>query len=418
MDLAFYTNFSTSLTAQESELNTLEEEISSGVAVQTPEQNPSAFETALIGNDQISALNSETTSLADIQNQLGDVSNVYASTSTLLDNVQSVVEEALNGTTSPQNMQSLATEVTAAEQQMLGLANTTGTNGTYLFGGSRGNVQPFQLQPDGSVSYMGDGAQSQAQISSDLSVSAIANGEAFMSGLEGNGYASVTAGTTTTSSTGTTTTTTNTGTGVLLSEGVSNLADATAFQAGGSSITVSFTSNGSGGLTYNIQPPPPASSTQPATGTVTPDMSLTLGGMDFQLTGTPDSGDSFTISPSKPQSVFSLLSNITSALQNAGSTPAQQAITRQNLNQDLSSLAQYQQTVTTAQAQTGVTLQSLTNTSSNNSTQETSLQNGVDNAIATNMPAALTSLNENLTAVQAAMKAFSSVQNLSLFSYI
>ena len=147
-------------------------------------------------------------------------------------------------------------------------------------------------------------------------------------------------------------------------------------------------------------------------------MSLTLGGMDFQLTGTPDSGDNFTISPSKPQSVFSLLSNITSALQNAGSTPAQQAITRQNLNQDLSSLAQYQQTVTTAQAQTGVTLQSLTNTSSNNSTQETQLQNGVDNAIATNMPAALTSLNENLTAVQAAMKAFSSVQSLSLFSYI
>ena len=139
------------LTAQEAELNTLEAEISSGVAVQTPEQNPSAFETALIGNDQISALNSETTSLADIQNQLGDVSNAYASTSTLLNNVQSVVEEALNGTTSSQNMQSLATEVTAAEQQMLGIGNTTGTNGTYLFGGSRGNVQPFQMQPDGSV---------------------------------------------------------------------------------------------------------------------------------------------------------------------------------------------------------------------------------------------------------------------------
>ena len=146
MDLAFYTNFSTSLTAQESELNTLEQEISSGVAVQTPEQNPSAYETALIGTDQLGSLNSETTSLGDIQNQLGDVSNVYSSVSTLLDNVQSVVEEALNGTTSSENMQSLATEVTAAEQDMVGLGNTTGTNGTYLFGGTRGTVQPFQTQ--------------------------------------------------------------------------------------------------------------------------------------------------------------------------------------------------------------------------------------------------------------------------------
>jgi flagellar hook-associated protein 3 FlgL len=408
MDLAFYTNFSTSLTAQESELNTLEQEISSGIAVQTPEQNPSAYETALIGNDQISALNSETTSNADIQNQLGDVSNVYSSVSTLLNNVQSVVEEALNGTTSSQNMQSLATEVTAAEQQMLGLANTTGTNGTYLFGGTRGNVQPFQTQPDGTVAYWGDGGQSQAKISSDLSSSTIANGEAFMSGLEGDGYASVAANST------------NTGSAILLSEGVSNVTAAGKFQQGGLPITLTFTSNGSGGYTYTATQTSGGTTTTLQTGTVASGQTLDLTnvGVDFQLTGTPANGDSFTISPSKPQSVFSLLSNITSTLQNAGSTPAQQAITSQNLNQDLSSLAQYQQTVTTAQAQTGVTLQSLTNTSANNTTQESSLQNSVDNAIATNMPAALTSLNENLTAVQAAMKAFSSVQSLSLFSYI
>jgi flagellar hook-associated protein 3 FlgL len=113
-----------------------------------------------------------------------------------------------------------------------------------------------------------------------------------------------------------------------------------------------------------------------------------------------------------------LLSDITSTLQNAGSTPAQKAVTSQNLNQALSSLAQYQQTITTAQAQTGVTLASLTTTNSSNSTQETALQTGIDNAISTNMPAAMTSLDDTMTAVQAAMKAFSSVQSLSLFNYI
>jgi flagellar hook-associated protein 3 FlgL len=407
MDLAFFTNFSASLTAQETELNTLQQEISSGVAVQTPEQDPSAFETALIGNDQISALNGETTSLGDIQGQLGDVSNVYSSVSGLLNNVQSVVEEALNGTTSPQNQQALATEVSAAGTQMLGLANTSGTNGTFLFGGTRGTVQPFQVQPDGTIAYMGDGGQSQAAISPDLSASTVATGEAFTSGLAGDGTSSVTA------------TSTNTGTGVLLSDGVSNPTAATAFQQGNTPITLTFNSTGGGPLTFTAtQTSSTGTTTTLATGPATPGTSLTLDGMDFQLTGTPASGDSFTISPSTPQSVFTLLSNITSTLENPGTSPATAAITRQNLNQDLSGLAQYQQTVVTAQAQTGVTLQSLANTSTSNSTQETSLQTSVNNAIATNLPAALTSLDQNTTAVEAAMKAFAQVQSLSLFSVI
>jgi len=407
MDLAFFTNFSASLTAQESELNTLQEEISSGVAVQTPEENPSAFETALIGDDQISALNGDTTSVGDIQGQLGDVSNAYTSVLSEVSNVQQLVLGALNGTTSGQNMQSLATQVNAAEQQMLGIANTTGSNGTFLFGGTRGTVQPFQVQPDGSVVYMGDGGQSQAAISSDLSASTIATGEAFISGLQGDGTASVTAATT------------NTGTGVLLSEGVGNPAAASAFQQGNEPITVSFSNNAAGAVIFTATQTSAAGVTSTvATGPATSGTSLTLGGVDFQLTGTPAAGDSFTVAPSRPQTVFNLLNNISTTLQGSDNSPAQAAVTRQNLNQDLSALAQYQQTFTTAQAQTGVTLQSLTNTSTSNSTQETEVQNNVDNAISTNFPATLTALDQNTTAVEAAMKAFSTVQSLSLFSVI
>ena len=44
MELSFFTNFSATLAAQEAELNTLQGEISSSVTVQTPEDNPSAFD--------------------------------------------------------------------------------------------------------------------------------------------------------------------------------------------------------------------------------------------------------------------------------------------------------------------------------------------------------------------------------------
>jgi flagellar hook-associated protein 3 FlgL len=404
MELSFYTNFAASETQQESLINTLEQEISTGVAVNTPDQNPAAFETATLGNDQVSALASDSTTQADISSQLGSVDDVYSSVSTLFDSVQSVLEQGLNGTTSAANLQALSTQVSSAAQQLLGLANTTGTGGTYLFGGSRGSVQPFQSVQTASgtqILYLGDGGQSQAAISANNTASTIANGDVFMSGLAGDGFASVTASGS------------NTGTGVLLSQGVAVPATASAFQAQSSPITLSF-AQGANGLTYTAT----QAGNTVATGAVGSETSLQLGGVDFELTGTPAAGDSFTISPSRPQSAFALLQNIAASLSTSSSSPAQQAQTSQQLNQDLSSLQQYQQNVVTAQAQNGVTLQAVSNAGIADTSQSTALQGAVQNAVGVNTAAAITSLDETTTALEAAMKAFGSISDLSLFNYL
>lgn len=401
MDLAFYTNFAANLTAQESQLNTLQEQVSTGVAVSSPSQGPAAYETATLGDDQISALSSDTTAQTNIQDQLGIVSDTYSSVSSLFDNVQSLLEQALNGTTSSANMASLASQVTAAGGQLLGLANTTGANGQYVFGGSRGSVQPFQTNQDGSVAYMGDGGQSQASIAPGVLASSLANGEVFMTGLSGNGFGTATAAAS------------NTGDATLVSQGVNNPAAASAFQAGSSPVTVSF-AQGASGLTYTET----QNGVSVGTGNVSAGMSLQVAGLDYQLNGTPAAGDSFTVSPSRPQSAFSLLQNIAATLSAASSNPAQAAQTNQQLNEDLSSLAQYQQAVVTASAQNGVTLQAVSNASASNTAQSTALQGAVQSAIGVNMPSAITQLDDTLTSVQAAMKAFSDIQSLSLFNYI
>jgi flagellar hook-associated protein 3 FlgL len=404
MQLSFYTNFTASEAKQQALLNTLEQQISTGVSVNTPDQNPAAFQTATLGTDQINALASDSNTQANISSQLGSVDNVYSSVSSLFDSVQSVLEQGLNGTTSPANLQALSAQVSSAAQQLIGLGNTTGTGGTYLFGGSRGSVQPFQSVQTASgtqVLYMGDGGQSQAAISANGSASTIANGDVFMSGLAGDGFASVTA------SSG------NTGTGVLLSQGVASPAAASAFQSQSAPITLSF-AQGAGGLTYTATQ---AGSTI-ATGAADSGTALALGGVDFQLNGTPAAGDSFTISPSRPQSAFALLQNIATTLSNSSTSPAQAAQTSQQLNQDLVSLQQYQQNVVTAQAQNGVTLQAVRNAGIADTNQSTAVQSAVQNAIGVNTAAAITSLDETTTALQAAMKAFGSIANLSLFNYL
>jgi len=410
MDLSLYTNFANNIAQQETQINTLQQQISTGVSVQTPDQNPAAFETATIGNDQISAMTSDTATQADIQSQLGSVSNTYGSVTSLLNNLQSVMIQALNGTTSADNMKSLATQVSAAGQELLGFANSTGPEGTYLFAGSRGTLQPFQTNGSGNVVYVGDGGQSLANVAPNTTVASIANGEVFMTGGGGDGYSSVTANQN------------NKGTGVLISQGVVNQAKAAAFQSSASAppggpITLTF-HGAPPNLTYTATQGSAAVPIGSGSGSAKSGKTLQLKGMDFELNGTPGSGDTFTISPSRPQSMFSLVQSIYTTMSQAGTSAAQVAQTNQALNNDLSALQGYQQSVAMAQAQNGVTLQAVSNAGTSNASQQTSLQTAVQSAVGVNMPTAISTLDETMTALQAAMAAFGGVQKLSLFNYL
>jgi flagellar hook-associated protein 3 FlgL len=406
MSASLYTTFSASIAAQDAQVNTLEEEISSGYAVQTPDQNPGAFEVATIANDQVSALTNDGATQNSITTQLDTVANTYSAVSTLYDNVQSIIEQSLNGATSPQELQTLSTQISSAAQQLLGLANTTAPDGNYLFGGTRTNLTPFQTDSAGTVVYLGDAGQSESQISPDTTSTSVANGEVFTSALAGDGYSTVTAGST------------NTGDGTLLSEGVVTPATASAFQTADEPITLSFTSSGVGNLTYTAT----QNGSTIATGNVPTDSAtgttIQLAGQDFLLNGLPAAGDTFTISPSRPQTVFALLQNLATTLSSTAGSPSSDAQTTQIINGDLSTLGQYQQALLVAQAQNGVTLQAITNAGTSNDNQQTALQATVQNETAVNQPVAITTLDETISAVQAAEKAFSDAQDLSLFKYL
>ncbi|MBW4024875.1 MAG: flagellar hook-associated protein FlgL [Proteobacteria bacterium] len=405
MSASLFTNFATTIGVQDAQINKLEQQIATGYAVQSAVQNPGAFEVATIATDQVSALANNLSTQSSIQTQLDSVSNTYSSVSTLYNNVQSIIEQSLNGATNAPDLQTLSTQITSASQQLLGLGNATAPAGTYLFGGSRNTVAPFQVNAVGKVVYLGDAGQSQAAVSPSTTSSTLANGEVFTSALAGNGYSTITANAS------------NTGSATLLSEGVLQPAAASAFQTSDpttSAITLSFATGNGSAIGYTAT----QGNSVIASGTTTAGSTIELAGQSFQLNSTPATGDSFTISPSRPQTAFDLLQSLAATLASTSASPAAKALTTQALNGDLSTLAQYQQTLLTAQAQNGVTLQALASSSNSDSNQQTALAATVQNATATNMPTALTTLNETITAVQAAEKAFSAVQSLSLFQYI
>ena len=94
------------------------------------------------------------------------------------------------------------------------------------------------------------------------------------------------------------------------------------------------------------------------------------------------------------------------------------AQTRQILNTSLGALAQYQQAVVTAQAQNGVTLQAVSNAKTGNASQSNALQGAVQTAVGANIPVAIDNLDQSVTALEAAFKAFASASSLSLFQYL
>ena len=406
MSASLYTNFTASIATQDAQINTLEQEISTGYSVQTPDQNPAAFEVATIASDQATGLTNDTSTQNSIATQLDSVSDSYSAVSTLYNNVQSIIEQSLNGSTSPQELQTLSTQISSAAQQLLGLANTTAPDGNYLFGGTRTDLTPFQTNSNGTVVYLGDAGQSESQISPDTTSSSVANGEVFTSALAGDGYSTVAASST------------NTGDGTLLSEGVVTPATAAAFQTGNQPITLTFASSGVGNLTYTAT----QNGSTIGTGNVPTDANtgttIELAGQDFLLNGLPTAGDSFTISPSRPETIFAMLQNLAATMSTSAGSPSTNAQTTQTINSDLSTLAQYQQALLVAQAQNGVTLQAITNAGTSNANQQTALQATVENATAVNQPTAITTLDETINAIQAAEKAFSAVQNLSLFQYL
>ncbi len=252
--------------------------------------------------------------------------------------------------------------------------------------------------------YFGDGASSQANIGEASTASTIANGTVFVSALQGDGTGSVTAAAA------------NTGTGQIIPEGTVNAAAANAFQQGSLPISVTF---GAGNSYTATQSGSTIASGTLSTAAGSSGTSVQLAGVDYTTTGAPATGDSFTNAPARTQSAFALLKSIAGALATAGTTPAQVAQTNQLLNQGLAGIAQYQQSVTTAQAQNGVTLQALSATATGNTNQSTEAQTNVSNATAVNTPVAIAALDQTMTALQAAMKTFGTVQaGLSLFNYI
>ncbi|WP_437560000.1 flagellar hook-associated protein FlgL [Acidithiobacillus sulfuriphilus] len=420
----FYSTSLTGMLNQQSTLNNLSQQLSTGNALGNPADNPVANAQVLNLSAKLSNLGAYQQANQSSQQDLQLSSSVLQSVNSLISQVQQLAVQMNNATVSAQDRQNAATAMTGNLQQLVQLANTQNANGQYVFAGSQSGTQPFQLQANGNVQYMGDGAQKSLMIGPGLNMPVSEAGSAvFMDVPAGNGSFTVSAAAANSGSSGTATM----GPGSVLDPGaasqqlvVQQSQYQITFAASGTAYSITSGTGTVGSAGWNA-----SSGTVVSGASYTPGQSIgipaTSGGVNFlsvPVAGTPVAGDSFTIAASQPQSIFQTFSDLQQALSSMGSGPGANTQRAQAISNVLANLNQAQTQVLSTQSSIGARLQQAQSVSSLNSSLTLQFQTQQGNLADISYPQVITQYQQSLTALQASQKAFAQVQGLSLFQYI
>lgn len=161
----YVSNIVSSLNQVSANEQTLSEEISTGVTVNSLGDNPAAAGQNVLLATQLNADDtfSQTASSVESLLQVGDsaLGNVISQLTSAI----SLATEANGGTLNASNEQSIAIQLTGIRDEVVSLANSS-YMGQYIFAGSQGNTAPFSINTattPATVTYNGDGDISYVQ---------------------------------------------------------------------------------------------------------------------------------------------------------------------------------------------------------------------------------------------------------------
>lgn len=392
---------------QWSQLLHLQQQVASGRRILRPSDDPVAAARALEVTQSSNILNQYATNQQNANAALGLAEAQLTSLNDMFARIKELTVQAGNATLSASDRKSIAFELRARYDELLGLANAADGQGQYLFSGYKGSNKPFagtvdQLNTSATqeITYDGDDGQRRLQVSATrmLEVSD-AGTDVFMRIKNGNGYfATGYAGT-------------NTGSGVI---DIGNVSDPAAWDAlADKNLSINFTS----ATTYDIVD---SASAVIASGTYQSGVPIAIpgGGASVIITGAPASGDIFTIAPSSSQSVFKTLANLIGALESGSGGVAESAQYSNEIAFALANLDRANDNILRVRAQIGSRMNELESLDSVNQDLQLQYQQTLSNLQDLDYAKAISDLTRKQTDLQAAQQSFVKISQLSLFNYL
>jgi flagellar hook-associated protein 3 FlgL len=400
---------------QQAEMAQLYGEISSGVSLTTPSDNPLGAAQAVQLSAQGATLSqyatNQSTGLTNLQSEDSTLSSVVSA----LQKVNTQLLGAGDATLSDTNRSAIAATLQQLQGQLMTLGNTTSPGGGYLFGGFQTASQPFTENSAGAVVYSGDNGVSSVQISDSTSVQTADSGAAVFLSVTPQTASPVPAATA--GNTGTATI------GAVSTNGASAAAESDGY-------AINFSVDAAGNTTYTVTDTTTNTViTPPTTVPATPDPTYTSGasialgntGMSVAISGTPANNDSFTVTPaanSTNSNIFSTIQSMITALQTPADTPTETATLQNSLTAGLTQVENTLNNVSAVQATVGGREQQIQAMQTVNETQSLQNTTSLSGLVSTNLTQTISEYTQTQYSLQASEEAFAQVSQLSLFQYI
>jgi flagellar hook-associated protein 3 FlgL len=157
---------------------TIQNQVSTGLSVQAPSDNPAAMENTLDYQAQNAAQTQYSSNISTLQSRANSVYSVLQSLQTISSRAGEIATSAGSATSTQSDLSNYADEVNQLINQVVNAANTKDpSTGEYLFGGTASTSAPFTTTTDANgdvtgVTYNGNSSVNQAQIGAGMTATA------------------------------------------------------------------------------------------------------------------------------------------------------------------------------------------------------------------------------------------------------
>lgn len=386
-----------------------QQQISTGQRVLTPSDDP-------IASSRILQLESEQARTAQYQKNIDGATtslNMEESQLEAFGNILTLIREKVvqagDGALSYSDRQAIAEELETRLGEMGALANSRSPSGEYIFGGYKGEQEPF-VRVGNNYTYRGDDGQRFLQIASSTQVATNDSGNAIFMAIQQSNVSVAAAAGNTSSAT--------------ISRGrvVDEAAFNTAFPGPTSTYQINVTGfTAPDQYTYDVVD---SSAANVVTGaTFTANQPFTFGGTEFRIVGDPTGtapavGDSFTLTPPATQSVFATVGKIVDGLRAYTDSSTDKLRLEDLVGETLDNLTNGEDNINVVRSRVGARLNTLESTADLHQGTDLVNQKVLADVRDIDYAESISKLTQENFVLQAAQQSFAKIAGLSLFDFL
>ena len=382
---------------RQADVTKTQEQLASGKRIMDASEDPAGTARTLDITSQLSRIDGYQRNTVAVQSSLNLEESALSGVVNDLQRARELTIQANNASMTAGDRHAIAVELSAILESLIAAGNTQDASGEYIFAGFQSDTRPFTKASSGAT-YNGDDGQRFMQVRANVQIAASNSGsDVFMSAAAGNGSFDYRGSAN------------NTGTATVTStSAAANYVPET--------YTLAFIqANPTDPVTYTVTGD---TSGQVATGNYVEDGAITFANGEIRLKGTPVNGDSFTISSVPRQDIFTTIKDLESILAGASDTTSSRIRVHNEASRGLINIDNALEKILTVQADVGTRMRRAEMQTDTNEAFNYQLQETLSGLQDLDYAEAISRLNIQMLALQAAQQTFAKTQAMSLFNYL